>query len=229
MPSDSRAVGYCARACARHFAAAAAHPGACAEASDVKTAAESPANSAIEMLAIFMLALPWACFIDHLVRQNSTVPGGSGIGSAGKTRQAWQFSFCSDPGSREPPQCPIPRIQSAAPTQGLSFCRAPPSPLREVRYPRSDRPGRRAVHNNRFANLIDSYRLATRQPPPAGHILVHNLPNSRAFRAWWMKPGTEFVLCECGWRAPISASTTASNDPVLMPNAFGDARAGPAS
>jgi hypothetical protein len=30
------------------------------------------------------------------------------------------------------------------------------------------------VHNNRFAKLIDSYRLATEVSPPTGYILVHN-------------------------------------------------------
>jgi hypothetical protein len=59
------------------------------------------------------------------------------------------------------------------------------------------------VHNNRFANLIDSYRLATKEPPPAGYILVHNLPDSHGFRAWWTKPGDELVLCDCGWRPDL--------------------------
>jgi hypothetical protein len=59
------------------------------------------------------------------------------------------------------------------------------------------------VHINRFAKLIDSYRLATKELPPAGHILVHNLPDSRVFRAWWTKPATEFVLCDCGWRPDL--------------------------
>jgi hypothetical protein len=59
------------------------------------------------------------------------------------------------------------------------------------------------VHNNRFAKLIDSYRLATKVSPPTGYILVHNLPDSRAFRAWWTKPGTEFVPCDCGWRTNL--------------------------
>jgi hypothetical protein len=59
------------------------------------------------------------------------------------------------------------------------------------------------VHNNRFANLIDSYRLATKEPPPTGYILVHNLPDSRGFRAWWTKPGDELVLCDCGWRRDL--------------------------
>jgi hypothetical protein len=56
---------------------------------------------------------------------------------------------------------------------------------------------------NHLASLVDSYRLATKEPPPAGHILVHNRPDSRAFRAWWAEPGEEFVLCDCGWRSDL--------------------------
>jgi hypothetical protein len=56
---------------------------------------------------------------------------------------------------------------------------------------------------NRLASLVDSYRLATKEPPPAGHILVHNRPDSRAFRAWWAEPGDEFVLCDCEWRPDL--------------------------
>jgi hypothetical protein len=67
------------------------------------------------------------------------------------------------------------------------------------------------VHNNRFAKLIDSYRLATKEPPPAGHILVHDnvkhtpstQQDTRGFRAWWAKPGNEFVPCDCGWRPDL--------------------------
>jgi hypothetical protein len=59
------------------------------------------------------------------------------------------------------------------------------------------------VHNNRFAKLIDSYRLATKVSPPTGYILVHNHAGSSSFRAWWTKPGTEFVLCDCGWRPDL--------------------------
>jgi hypothetical protein len=78
------------------------------------------------------------------------------------------------------------------------------SGFRDVRYPRlSNRAGRRAVHNNRFAKLIDSYRLATEVSPPTGYILVHNLPDSRAFRAWWTKRGAEFILRDCGWRPDL--------------------------
>jgi hypothetical protein len=50
---------------------------------------------------------------------------------------------------------------------------------------------------NHLASLVDSYRLATKEPPPAGHILVHNRLDSRDFRAWWAKPGEEFVLGLC--------------------------------
>jgi hypothetical protein len=42
---------------------------------------------------------------------------------------------------------------------------------------------------NHLASLVDSYHLATKEPPPAGHILVHNRLDSRAFRAWWAEPG----------------------------------------
>jgi hypothetical protein len=64
---------------------------------------------------------------------------------------------------------------------------------------------------NRFSKLIDSYRLATTQPPPAGYILVHNhiqsVPrtrqSARGFRVWWATPGAEFVLCRCGWRPDL--------------------------
>jgi hypothetical protein len=55
---------------------------------------------------------------------------------------------------------------------------APPSPLRDVRYPclsKSSRTQGRA--QNRFAKSIDSYRLATKGLPPPGHIIVHDLPN----------------------------------------------------
>jgi hypothetical protein len=61
---------------------------------------------------------------------------------------------------------------------------------------------------NRFSMLVDSYRLATKPPPPAGRILVHNQirggpegnERGRGFRAWWAKPGIEFTRCGCGWR-----------------------------
>jgi hypothetical protein len=54
-----------------------------------------------------------------------------------------------------------------------------------------------------FAKLIDSYRLATKVSPPTGYILVHNHPGSKSFRAWWTKPGEEFVSCDCGWRPDL--------------------------
>jgi hypothetical protein len=75
-------------------------------------------------------------------------------------------------------------------------------PSRQVRYRVFRRIEQDAgtVHNNRFAKLIDSYRLATKEPPPAGQILVHNRPDSRGFRAWWTTPSAELVLCGCGWR-----------------------------
>ncbi len=27
--------------------------------------------------------------------------------------------------------------------------------------------------------------------------------DSRGFRAWWMQPGKELVLCDCGWRPDL--------------------------
>jgi hypothetical protein len=64
---------------------------------------------------------------------------------------------------------------------------------------------------NRLTRLLDSYHLATKQPPPAGHVLVHNQHNSAPlapehsprFRAWWAKPATVFILCRCGWRPDL--------------------------
>ena len=64
---------------------------------------------------------------------------------------------------------------------------------------------------NRLAKLVESYALATEQRPPPGHILVHNRVMStprthqgfRGFRAWWTKPGAEFVSCDCGWRPDL--------------------------
>jgi hypothetical protein len=64
---------------------------------------------------------------------------------------------------------------------------------------------------NRLGKLLDSYQLATKQPPPPGQILVHDRPTNplrtnpaaRGFRAWWAEPGAEFVLCDCGWRPDL--------------------------
>ena len=56
---------------------------------------------------------------------------------------------------------------------------------------------------NHLVSLVDSYRLATKEPPPAGHILVHSRLDSRAFRAWWTEPGDELVLCDCEWRPDL--------------------------
>jgi hypothetical protein len=57
---------------------------------------------------------------------------------------------------------------------------------------------------NHPQSSVDSYRLATAQPPPPGQIIVHDqiqprpqaFEGTRGFRAWWATPG-EFVLCEC--------------------------------
>jgi hypothetical protein len=52
---------------------------------------------------------------------------------------------------------------------------------------------------SRFARLLESYRLATKQPPPPGLVLVHNQLSSptpvheKSFRAWWAKPAAEIV------------------------------------
>jgi hypothetical protein len=59
--------------------------------------------------------------------------------------------------------------------------------------------------------LLESYQLATKQPPPAGHIVVHSQVRSTlgrfrrnlGFRAWWALPGEEFVLCGCVWRPDL--------------------------
>jgi hypothetical protein len=64
---------------------------------------------------------------------------------------------------------------------------------------------------DRLRKLLDSYRLATRQRPPRGQILVHNRVDhttrtgqgTRGFRAWWTKPAAEFVSCDCGWRPDL--------------------------
>ena len=64
---------------------------------------------------------------------------------------------------------------------------------------------------NRLSTLVDSYRLATKRPPPAGRMLVRNQIRSapelyegtRGFRAWWTKPGREFTPCACGWRPDL--------------------------
>jgi hypothetical protein len=66
------------------------------------------------------------------------------------------------------------------------------------------------LRTNRLATLLDSYRLATRQPPPPGHVLVHNQidaarehEGSPRFRVWWARPASEFILCACGWRPDL--------------------------
>jgi hypothetical protein len=64
---------------------------------------------------------------------------------------------------------------------------------------------------NRLSTLVDSYQLATKQPPPSGQILVHNqirsapeaFEETRGFRAWWAMPGKEFAPCACGWRPDL--------------------------
>jgi hypothetical protein len=64
---------------------------------------------------------------------------------------------------------------------------------------------------NHFTRLLKSLQLATKQPPPPGYILVHSQVRSTpgkfrrnlGFRAWWTKPGKEFVPCDCGWRSDL--------------------------
>jgi hypothetical protein len=66
---------------------------------------------------------------------------------------------------------------------------------------------------SRFARLLESYRLATKQPPPPGLVLVHNqlsgppLRQGKSFRAWWAKPAAEIV-------PPTLVTITASTDPA---------------
>jgi hypothetical protein len=86
---------------------------------------------------------------------------------------------------------------------------------------------------NHLKRLVDSYRLAAKQPPPPGQILVHNqakstsgtFQGSRGFRAWWATPGEEFVLCSCGWRSDLG-DTTASIGRALSCDVAGDAGSG---
>lgn len=62
---------------------------------------------------------------------------------------------------------------------------------------------------SRFARLLESYRLATKQPPAPGLVLVHNQlsrstpAHEKSFRAWWEKPAAEIVPCSCGWRPDL--------------------------
>jgi hypothetical protein len=80
----------------------------------------------------------------------------------------------------------------------------PASPIREARLqPDRTRDSRSATLANHLSKLVESYRLATKQPPPPGYILVHNRPDPRGFRAWWATPGAEFVPCDCGWRPDL--------------------------
>jgi len=75
--------------------------------------------------------------------------------------------------------------------------------------------------------LLESYALATKQPPPPGRILVHNRVRptarlgSRGFRAYWARPGAEFVLCDCGWRPDLGEHYV-----VAALDAEGDTRPG---
>jgi hypothetical protein len=90
----------------------------------------------------------------------------------------------------------------------------PPCPFtvfRSVRSLTQDRFEEAAPLPNHLSKLVESYRLATTQPPPAGYALVHNrfevprrkFERSGSFRAWWAMPGPEFILCACGWRADL--------------------------
>jgi hypothetical protein len=70
-----------------------------------------------------------------------------------------------------------------------------------------DERGEERTLRNRLANLVESYRLAEKQPPPPGNILVHSPlrtpEGSRGFRAWWAQPGRKFISCDCGWRPDL--------------------------
>jgi hypothetical protein len=74
-----------------------------------------------------------------------------------------------------------------------------------------DRFGAPTLGTNRLHTLVESYRLATEQPPPPGQILVHSeigivagsYKGARGFRAWWTTPCRKFVLCDCGWRPDL--------------------------
>jgi hypothetical protein len=63
----------------------------------------------------------------------------------------------------------------------------------------------------RLKILLESYRVATKQRPPPGYILVHNRvetilrtgEDTPGFRVWWTRPGAEFVACDCGWRPDL--------------------------
>jgi hypothetical protein len=79
---------------------------------------------------------------------------------------------------------------------------------------------------NHLVSLVNSYR-ATKEPPPAGHILVHSRLDSRAFRAWWAEPGDEFVLCDCGWRPDLGEHHRVQR-PGSSGERSGDAGADPA-
>jgi hypothetical protein len=78
---------------------------------------------------------------------------------------------------------------------------------------------------NHLARLLDSYRLAMEQPPPPGQILVHSqvrttpgkFRRNLGFRAWWTKPGEEFVLCDCGWRHDLGEHYRVQRAGPLIP------------
>jgi hypothetical protein len=88
------------------------------------------------------------------------------------------------------------------------------------------------VHINRLATLIDSYRLATQGPPPAGQVLVHNdvrhtpsLARSKALvgsahGGLRRAPNSFYAIADGG---PISASTTGSIGRYLSLSASGAA------
>jgi hypothetical protein len=83
------------------------------------------------------------------------------------------------------------------------------------------------VHNNRFAKLIDSYRLATKVSPPTV-ISLSTISRIPAPSAHGGRSPAQSSCRAIADGAPISESTTVSNGPALTPNASGDAEAGPA-
>ena len=85
---------------------------------------------------------------------------------------------------------------------------------------------------NHLARLIESYRLATEQPPPAGFVLVHGAPQAhgapRRLRAWWATPAAEFVVCTCAWRPDLGEHHRVQRASPLS-RRRGRRRVGPAS
>src|SRR5580693_3695954 len=84
------------------------------------------------------------------------------------------------------------QVQTKSPKEGRSSLHTfpPHRPLKRFSFRRQNSKISAPVGK---VGLVDSYRLATKEPPPAGHFLVHNHAGSSSFRAWWTTPGAEFV------------------------------------